>query len=496
MQRAALTCCLLFILLSSITFAKILIDQELLLPKDNDNFIRVFHGVNVVYKPKPYLPPQREGFHFNLSFSKEDAALLKKWGMNIIRLGVLWEGFEPVQGKLSEDYYNEMKRIISICQEYNIYVLIDMHQDVANRKYCGEGMPDWAVETILKFPLPLPYIMHHDEEGYPVIEDCVSRDFGKYYLSDGVLLAFQDLYDNKRQTQDHFTNVWREIAKTAKDYPNLFGYELFNEPYVGHVIRHPDYIFTGEEHNLLPFYTNIINKIKEVDKENLILFEVTGSPAHMSKIPGAAEDKSRIMFSYHIYCDDFDPADAKHCIEQFNKKDNEYIHLKSKWGGISSFLTEFGAIPGHEGANIEMINHLLDLTASKFNSWAYWQYKFYDNYTTAAVPRESEGFWDGKGNLIEPKVKLLSRPYAYKICGKPISTSYNQGRFEFEFEIGRKCAKQITSFYIDSQYHFPSFTYNIVNCPLCKFTKVEESYYELDHTFAIPGRIKIIVIKS
>ena len=31
--------------------------------------------------------------------------------------------------------------------EYGIYTLLDMHQDVLSGKFCGEGAPDWAIDT-------------------------------------------------------------------------------------------------------------------------------------------------------------------------------------------------------------------------------------------------------------------------------------------------------------------------------------------------------------
>jgi hypothetical protein len=37
-----------------------------------------------------------------------------------------------------------------------IYSLLDMHQDVFNRKFCGNGVPDWAaVHDKYNFPYPL-----------------------------------------------------------------------------------------------------------------------------------------------------------------------------------------------------------------------------------------------------------------------------------------------------------------------------------------------------
>ncbi len=31
--------------------------------------------------------------------------------------------------------------------KYGIYIFLDMHQDVLSGKFCGEGAPDWAVDT-------------------------------------------------------------------------------------------------------------------------------------------------------------------------------------------------------------------------------------------------------------------------------------------------------------------------------------------------------------
>ena len=37
--------------------------------------------------------------------------------------------------------------------KYGIYTLLDMHQDVLSPKFCGEGVPDWAVDTGSKLAL-------------------------------------------------------------------------------------------------------------------------------------------------------------------------------------------------------------------------------------------------------------------------------------------------------------------------------------------------------
>ena len=470
--------------------SKLLVDQQLNLPIDEDNYIRVFHGMNVSFKKPPYFPPIKDSFDFSNSFSREDTKLFKQWGFNVIRLSFFWEGVEPKKGEYSQDYLNEMKRIIEICAENDIYVLLDLHQDAANRQFCGEGMPDWAVEK-KKFPHPLLFKFDYDQDGYPTYESCQKRIFGIYYMTEGVQTAFQNLYDNKNGIQDTFSRMWQKVASETKNYKNLFGYELINEPFIGNIFEKPSRLIDGGMTNMHPFYTNVIKKINEVDQENLILFEVSNSLEAEHIVPGEAKDKKRIMHSYHIYCGGkTDPKYDYICDKDYSKADNHYISLRKKWGGLSSFLTEFGAIPGHPGADISTTDFLLNLTEEKFNSWAYWQYKYYEDYTTAARPQEAEGLWDGKGNIIQPKLDLLVRPYAYKICGTPIEHIYKHN-YQFRMKAGRKCKEQKTFFYI----HKSNIDYTVKNCKDCVFYKTSNNYYVLEHSQAREGDIIELIVE-
>ena len=68
-----------------------------------------------------------------------------------------------------------------------------------------------------------------------------------------------------------------------------------------------------------------------------------------------------------------------------------------------------------------------------FRSWTYWQFKFFDDITTAANPGTTESFYDNDGNLQETKVKALARPYAYAICGRYIKQSRTTGSYSLNF---------------------------------------------------------------
>ena len=53
---------------------------------DSEGGTRIFHGVNVVEKVPPY---------YDIHFNETDMKKLKSWGINGMRLGMMWPGVEP-----------------------------------------------------------------------------------------------------------------------------------------------------------------------------------------------------------------------------------------------------------------------------------------------------------------------------------------------------------------------------------------------------------------
>ena len=46
------------------------------------------------------------------------------------------------RGEYNMTYYEELKKVVDLFEEFGIYTLLDSHQDVLNSKFCGEGIPD------------------------------------------------------------------------------------------------------------------------------------------------------------------------------------------------------------------------------------------------------------------------------------------------------------------------------------------------------------------
>jgi aryl-phospho-beta-D-glucosidase BglC (GH1 family) len=63
----------------------------------------LFHGVNVVYKMDPYIPSQG-AFDPENSLNEQDILNLQSWGINFVRLGVMWEAVERTKGVYDINY--------------------------------------------------------------------------------------------------------------------------------------------------------------------------------------------------------------------------------------------------------------------------------------------------------------------------------------------------------------------------------------------------------
>ncbi|MCP4642840.1 MAG: glycoside hydrolase family 5 protein [bacterium] len=172
----------------------------------------LFHGMSVISKD-----PQA---NYQSWHGPDEFALMRKWGMNCIRLGVIWDGLEPEPGKFDEEYLKKVDQRIQWAADNDLYVFIDMHQDLYSVLY-SDGAPEWATLTDGK-----PHV-----GGGDVWSDA-------YFTSPAIQTAFDNFWANKPcadgiGVQDHFAMAWQHIAKRYADNPTVMGYDLFNEPNLG-----------------------------------------------------------------------------------------------------------------------------------------------------------------------------------------------------------------------------------------------------------------------
>jgi len=157
------------------------------------------------------------------------------------------------------DYFQDVKKIINLCNKYNIQVLLVPHHELYSGYFCGHGFPDWAF-NVTSFPKPLKIEFRRDMHGYPFQEDCKNLLKIDYYMSEDVQGFSEDFLTNVNGLSDKFAEFWAKASYYFKDCDNLLGYEIMNTPWGSSFFRHPSDAFRPQHINnnyILPFYKKI-----------------------------------------------------------------------------------------------------------------------------------------------------------------------------------------------------------------------------------------------
>jgi len=479
---------------------------------DQHNRTRIFHGVNAVVKVYPF-HPILDRFDSNRSLCEQDMKNLRDWGFNCIRLYLAWTGFEPQRGQYNFTYLDQLKKIVDTAAKYDIYVILDVHQDVLSRRFCGEGFPDWATlsSNWKNFPFPLPFSLDRDTQGIPLISSCLQHPFFQYYFSEPVNEAFQAFYENQDGIRTSFAKMWQQAARYFANVTNVLAYEILNEPWVGNIFVDPTLLLPfgkGDKQNLVPLYTEVNNYIRKADNNHIIMFEPMTSDFQIIGFDhgpsGQREYLNREVFSYHIYCaylDSHGDPKSKFFCELFDDTWFRWRYETVKRLGTGGFLTEFGAASGSRAAADEL--EWMTSEADKFlQSWAYWQFKFYDDITTQSSPPTIESFYENDGSLQERKVKALSRTYAHAICGVPTNMLFDPASSHFSLSyIAGPCNGQATIVYLNEKWYYTNgFVVSAVTKSGAKVTyeRVAPNYLHFIHSNQVltGDQVDIVINRS
>ncbi|KAK9704588.1 hypothetical protein K7432_010095 [Basidiobolus ranarum] len=396
---------------------------------DSAGRARFFHGTNVVFKDPPY-HPVIDHFDAAKSFSEEDARLLSELGINSIRLGVLWAGVEPVRGVYDQKYIDVAHKIIQFCAKYNIYVLIDMHQDVLAPQFCGEGAPEWFakpdwVSRIKKFPFPQklqPF--KTDARGIPLPGQCGTIRWDLSYLTMAVGNAFGRLYNNYDGLGDSFAAYWKKLAIEFGKYSNILGYNLMNEPWAGDTWADPTLLVPGvaDKKVLEPLWNKCNQEIRKVDNETLIFFEgVTWNIlSGFNNVPGGAANAEKTVLSWHYY----KPPQLVSIEETYKNRVKDMNRLSC--GGM---LTEFTMWHGNQAQRDDIL-HSVQVSDQFLHSWTGWVYKSFEHDGNAG-----SSLFDSVSGEVRPDMEPLNaRTYASAVAGIAKSMHFDDSNGSFTLE--------------------------------------------------------------
>lgn len=399
----------------------------------------LFSGINFISKnpQENYIPLQ----------GKETFKQFKTWGFNCIRLGIIWDGLEPEPGKYNEEYLKEIDKRIQWAAENDIYVFLDMHQDLYGALY-SDGAPDWA--TI--------------DEGQNHYTGAVWSD--SYLISPAVQTAFDNFWLNTPAAdgvgiQDHYAELWKHIAERYANNITVIGYDIMNEPFMGSSAQQVMPLMLGayaqvyaeetgkmppsaeelgtmwadeasrikaleliatkdkysrvvdavydlsadfEKNHLQAMYQKVANAIRSVDMHHILFFNHnyfvnTGvsTALEATTLPDGSRDPN-VVYAAHGYDLVVDTKEVENPSYERVEFIFERIEESGKRMNMPVMVGEWGAFHGKSQKMIETARHLVNLFEDyKFSNtyWAYYNdiadYPYFQNAIIRPYPQNISG---------------------------------------------------------------------------------------------------------
>ena len=410
----------------------------------------ILHGVNAVEKNPPYELTVTPGLAN--SFTAGDARQIASLGFDVVRLGILWQGLEPgtlgpndpaictpgppgdphmYDAATVRSYLAQVGRVVDLLGRFHVYTLLDMHQDVYNQVFRGEGAPAWAV---CSNGLPLTALGGRWSRNYrnPALDVAVA-----HFWSNDVVGNLQGQYDA----------VWGAVARYFSANPWIVGYDPYNEPFERETTLDGSQVFAtllqcfygGRAHPGRLDNTDapltcpagdpaegVVPTIEAADRHHLVFIEpdiysTRGRPNLLGPMP-----YPRLVLNFHAYCGTRspvtgNPTNVDACSAQIFtsmlRRTGERAAMGTSYqpGGPPLFLSEFGATSS--SALLGQVTHNADLFGL---GWTYWTWKSYADPTGSA----DEALASPTGQLA-PTAVVLGGPYAQAVAGTPVSSSFD-----------------------------------------------------------------------
>jgi endoglycosylceramidase len=421
------------------------------LMRDGKGRVVFFHGVNAVWKHAPYYPPSRIFGDGKSFFDQRDAKFLSDAGLNHVRLGLIFAGVMPERGRVDQRYLSRFAAIVEMLEQEGVRVLLDFHQDLYNERFGGEGFADWAVYT----------------DGIPPTNVF---GFPFDYFTPAVSHAFDNLWLNRDGLIDTYAEGWAATAKRLRRYPNVMGYDLFNEPWPGTqgatCFPAPTGCPAFELTLLQPFFERVIAKVRTVDRDHLAFWEshLWTSAAGIQNWTGLlhpVRDPARNTgLSFHAYCtatlglpEPILRATDMPCSlsEEFAFRTHERAAVRN---GSGMLLSEFGA-----SDDVIDITRVAALADQHMASWDYWAF---GNWNDPTGNPPEEGLWlddlDRPGSLKRDKALVLIRTYPQAVAGTPEAFEFRPDRPDRRFTLTYRTDPRIsapTVVFVPVQWHYP-----------------------------------------
>jgi endoglycosylceramidase len=371
--------------------------------RDQEGRARIFRGLNVHIAgifdvtfsdgrpPREPLP----------GFDASDAAEMRAYGFNLVRLPINWSAVEPEKDQFSSDYLDRVAGIVDLLRAQNILVLIDLHEDGFSKEICEDGAPLWAIVP------PPPMLTTNPLMG----PDC--------HIAAAAQAAFVSFFADKDGLQESYAAMLQHVATRFKNDSDVIGYEIMNEP-------------IGQDSDVQAFSIKMAQAIRSVDTKKLIVFEpsaarnfINASPLGSAKFPvdGTA-------YAVHIYTGVFTEPTALQngMITPELQISIAGARAEADSWGTPLIITEYGL--GSQTTNGPLwISAVLDNMDATFASSTWWLWRAPDVGGWGLFDPQPDGTYVVRPTMMD----ALSRPYARAIGGDPQSVKWDGTRLSVSF---------------------------------------------------------------
>jgi len=381
---------------------------------DDQGRVLIFHGVNMgSAKALPLHEPD---------ITQQDVErMVFDWGFNLVRFLIFWDGVEPEPGVYDTDYFDRIQVYLDWFAAMDIYVMLDMHQDVYAARFCCDGAPDWAIRDD-----DLPFTQQ-DMWAMNYFEPAVQRSFDNFWDADG---PHGDL-------QVHYADMWAAVAERFLDHPAVIGYDIMNEPHPGSDAdpfemlgnENPDGPSPGfDREKLAPFYQGVIDRIRQVDPDRWIFYEPrygapgNGLPSYLPVLNDPRDGPPRIAYAPHLYSVKLEAFQAYYPDTDTTITDwEEHRKTEAEAQGSAIVIGEWGLHQDWPNAMLFM-DEVVTMADRLMAGWTYWDYH--------------PGGWSflNPDRTERDSINHIVRTYPQRIAGVPESFSYDPETRVFRLE--------------------------------------------------------------